>query len=180
MGIEANNVYIKTDRGRQALQQRDETLPFVLRRTLIIVDGVADVASLHRKAPLYNDIEESLSILTEQGFITLATQAPTPAEKGGKTKSVEEENPIAMSTKRRLLELIKVELGRPVEQDNKAVVAKLLSRIEQCENNYEQLVEVWGRCLKVIKLTIDINIAKTLKQYGDRILANYSKETHLQ
>lgn len=181
MEITAENIFQKTDAGNKALVSRDGGLPFILRRTLIIVDGVANVDTLHNKAPLYDDIEESLGLLLKKGYIAPMNDS---AKKMAVKPIVEEKEPAAgaiytdstsISTKQRLLHLITVDLGGSDKNFDKESIDKLLDRINKCSNDKASLSEAWKRCIKIINLTIDDEIAIVLKESGQQYLDNFSE-----
>jgi len=172
MEITAKNIFQKTEIGHSALLSRDTALPFMLRRTLIIVDGIADVATLHSKAPLYEDLDESLALLIEKGYIVPVE--PTVVTKNNPTGATYTDSE-TISTKQRLLHLIKVDLGSNKEFCSQKNLEKLLSRIDECDNDKAALTAAWSRCIKIINLTIDEKIAATLNESGQQYLHNFSK-----
>ena len=181
MEITPQKIFRKTKSGDEALLSRGGNIPFILRRTLIIVDGIADVAALHDKAPLYDDIEESLGKLVEQGYIVPADQPTQQAQVKAKiVPPVSRPAPTAqdkstISTKQRLVHLLEVDLNEKGSHCDQATLNKLLARITSCDDNKTALSEAWTRCIKIIKLTINDEIASILKSSGEQYLNNYTK-----
>lgn len=174
-----DTLFNKTDKGLNALTDKYVSLPHSLKRALIIVDGQRSVGELHTMAPLYDDLDESLQTLLVEGFIqemdsrdnktdpahVTSSQSNREADKPGTAVSPQK------SVKWRLISLLQVELGSKLDPQIKAAAEKMIRDISGLDDEYDALSKAWKKCVKVTKITIDEELAETIRRRGEELLA---------
>ena len=172
-------LFSRTDKGHSALTDKYMNLPHSLKRALIIVDGSRDVGELHTMAPLYDDLDEALQTLESEGFIepsarksrhqpkVAMTNKPGGAGETGSEANHADRN---KSIKWRLISLIQVELGSKLDPKIKAASEKMIRDISTLREDYDALSSAWKKCVKVTKITIDEELAETIRRRGEELL----------
>lgn len=175
-----DTLYVRTEKGQNALTDRYVRLPHSLMRALIIVDGQRNVGELHTMAPLYDDLDESLETLFIEGFIEANPQhsgLPKPAapeNAGGTNQAVHKQNTDALAHKHvkwRLISMLQIELGSKSDTNIKAAAEKMIHSISSLPEEYLALSAAWKKCVKVTKITIDVELAETIRRQGEELLA---------
>ena len=174
-----NTIFHKTTKGQQAIQTRDIKLALTMRCALIIVDGKTNVSDLHKKVPMYDNLNKILDTLVKQGLIVANAEAvnesifeadeiaaKTPVQKNIvetitiKTPTSLQPLPVsATSIKASLISLIKDEFSLIKKANIQTVAEKLISELENTNDNFDALSMAWKKCIKITKLTIDIKMA---------------------
>ncbi|WP_126452822.1 hypothetical protein [Sulfuriflexus mobilis] len=174
-----DTLYVRTEKGQNALTDRYVKLPHSLMRALIIVDGQRNVGELHTMAPLYDDLDESLETLFTEGFIEI-TQPQRERPKAmaenadGTPHEAPKQNTDAPSHKNvkwRLISMLQVELGSKSDASIKAAAEKMIHSISSLPEEYLALSAAWKKCVKVTKITIDVELAETIRRQGEELLA---------
>jgi len=181
-----DTIFHKTTKGQQAIDTRNIKLAMTMRRALIIVDGKASVDDLQQKAPMYDNLEDMLNTLVNQGLIIANTEAVNESifepEATKPTPTVEViilESPVApqtqpdsvAATKARLTRLLKDEFSFHKKASVQKAVKKLIADLEDANDNIEALSKAWNKCIKITKLTIDVKMAELLKSSGERLFS---------
>lgn len=180
--MDIQTLYIRTARGQNALIDKYVTLPHSLKRALIIVDGQRNVGELLAMAPRYDDLNQSLQTLHAEGFIEAARQpADTVKATAGTADEFNREaynpntpTPQHKNIKWRLISLLQVELGSKSDPKIKATAEKMIRDIHALADEYEVLGQAWKKCVKVTKITIDEELAETLRHRGEELLAQFN------
>jgi len=166
-------LFSRTDKGQNALTDKYVQLSHSLMRALIIVDGNRRVGELHEMAPLYDDLEEALQTLIDDKFIQVK---PELKAKKLEEKPVKKElSEPAISVNQRLILLLNVELGSMQEKQVSVTLAKMVNNVTNTNEKFEDLSVVWKKCIKIIRMTIDEQVADLMLESGSRILEKLRK-----
>ena len=114
------------------------------------------MARLHQKAVGFDDLEEILRWLLDQGFIRPAEGAASTAEVGIPDTAI-------APVKARLIEAAESVLG--------ADAGRVTRILREAPDTYEGLEQAVVRCKKIVDLIIDEKKAAELKAYCLRILS---------
>ena len=74
-----NEIYVKTDKGREEIQTRRNQLPSALRSLLIMIDGRSSAGEILRQVSPMGITPDALEQLISQGFIDLDRPAQPAA-----------------------------------------------------------------------------------------------------
>src|SRR5574341_278070 len=119
-------VYAKTDKGREELAARKYGLPQSLRFALILVDGRSTLAQLLTKGAGLPNLDESLQMLLEMGFVQVSggpgvgSRSAAPASAPAASQSV-------AGGKQELIELAHRLL--------RGQATKVVKKLEDCEDS---------------------------------------------
>jgi len=86
--MDRQDIYVKTDKASEEIQNRKYKLSQALRSLLIMIDGTKTIGSYVTQAVALGDVTAMLQELEQQGFIKKSTGAPRPlptSMPGGKT-----------------------------------------------------------------------------------------------
>ncbi len=74
--MDRQDIYVKTDKASEEIQQRKYKLSQALRSLLIMIDGTKTIGSYITQAVALGDVSSMLLELEQQGFIKKNTDAP--------------------------------------------------------------------------------------------------------
>ncbi len=146
----------KSDKGINELKTRENRLSPILRTVLILVDGKTDVSGLYKKVPALTKMEESLSALLKEGFVSAGSDVTS-----GKT--VDSDSP-ATRAKWEIVEMIGEVLGEEVAH-------RATKRFTEIPDTAGALKQAINECRQFIELTIDVSKAKTIETKGLEIIS---------
>jgi hypothetical protein len=146
-----NPVYVKTDKGKEEIQLRKHALAPHRRTVLIMVDGRSNRQQLAERLGGVQDFEGTLRHLLEEGFIAAeATRAASPPAAGA--SSVQKQALVSLATR-----LLGVHATR------------IVRKLQETDDNAAALQASVIACCKLIKLTIDEELAKKFEAEARRI-----------
>lgn len=146
----------KTDKGINELKTREYRLSPILRTVLILVDGKTDVSGLCKKVLALTQMEESLSTLLKEGFVSAGNDVISGT-------TVDSDSP-ATRAKWEIVEMIGEVLGEEVAH-------RATKRFTEIPDTTGALKQAINECRQFIELTIDVSKAKTVETKGLEILA---------
>jgi hypothetical protein len=152
-------VYTKTDKGRDEIASRRYGLPQPLRFALILVDGRSTVAQLLERGAGLQSLDDSLEMLSEMGFIR---RADMPESAAAPVVSGATGTPVGAG-KRELIELA----NRLLREKS----AKVVRKLEECEDSPATLGVAVDGCYKLIKLAIDERVAEEFLASARKIIS---------
>jgi len=161
--MDAQLVFVKTDKGRREIAQRTHHLAQRKRVVLIMVDGESNVAALQSKLLSMTDLPAILEELALHGFIAAKTGEwqPSPRASGGGDAPAAPKS--AAEAKAALIDVAIMVLG-----DDSTRVTKKLREAPETEPG---LREATVACGKLVDLTIDETKGAELKAKCAEILA---------
>jgi hypothetical protein len=147
-----NPVYIKTEKGREEIQARKYALAPQRRTVLIMVDGRASHRQLAEKLASVADFEVAMRHLLEQGFIAVAAAAPAASPLAAGTGGGRKQALVSLATR-----LLGVH------------ATKVVRKLQDTEDNDGALQASVVACCKLIKLTIDEDLAKRFEDEARKL-----------
>jgi len=148
-------VYLKTDKGKEEIQARKHGLLPQSRTALIMVDGRSSHRQLAVKLASVPDFDGVMRRLLEQGFIAIAAAgaaAPSPAFAAAAAPSAKKQALVSLAT--RLLGIH---------------AARIVKKLQDTEDNAAALQAATATCCKLIKLTIDEELAKRFESEARKL-----------
>jgi hypothetical protein len=98
--MERQDIYIKTEKASEEIQNRKYRLPQSIRSLLIMIDGTTTIGGYMDQAVALGDVSKMLRELEQQGFIKRRAAIPkTPQPATAAEKSVAGTGPVKGSTK---------------------------------------------------------------------------------
>lgn len=159
--MKLDTIYGKTEKGKERFEARD--IPVALRHALILVDGRSTIRELLKKGQGLENLEDSMEMLEEMGLMAPMEEINAAAAATIHRKSAMKTSSGGVPTKRLLIELAQIILGDKSE--------KVIRKIEETLDSKTALLHTIDSCGKVIKLTIDENLAKEFVDAAKDIMA---------
>lgn len=147
--MDARLIFVRTEKGEEELKSRAHGLVHGLRFILILVDGKSPVGKILEKGAGLPNITEALEQLAREGFIRTTEEV----QRGG----VQVKDP-----KRELILLAQTLLGKQG--------AGVVKKLQECNDNPEDLARTAEQCKKLIKLMIDDTKADEFVRRSKEIL----------
>jgi hypothetical protein len=98
--MERQDIYIKTEKASEEIQNRKYRLPQSIRSLLIMIDGTTTIGGYMDQAVALGDVSKMLRELEQQGFIKRRTEiSKTPQPSPAAEKSVAGTGPVKGATK---------------------------------------------------------------------------------
>jgi hypothetical protein len=161
--MDAQLVFVKTEKGRKEIAQRTFHLAQRTRVVLIMVDGESSVAALQSKLLSVTDLPAILEELALHGFIAAKSGEwqPSPKASGGAEAPVAPKSPA--EAKAALIDVAIMVLGGDA--------ARITKKLREAPDTADGLHEVSASCGKLVDLTIDQAKGAELKAKFAGILA---------
>ena len=149
-----DSVLFRTPKGEEILLSRGPEISTNQRRALLVVDGKTTVANLEKKVFWVSDVISALKELYALGLIhddvsTINTEAGMDGGPGRQLKV-------------QLASIAKELLGSNAE--------RIIKKMDEAEGTPDALEQVLLGCKKLIKLTINEELADTFLQRGRKVI----------
>jgi hypothetical protein len=144
-------ILFRTAKGEEIAQGHGHQIASNLRRALLAVDGKTSVASLTKKVFWVSDVMTVLKELYSLGLIhddVKTIQGATVTQSGG----------AGLLLKVQIVKIAKELLGKDAE--------RIIKKIEEVDGTPEALEQMLLSCKKLIKLTINDQVAETFLKRG--------------
>lgn len=147
-------VLFRTPKGEEIIQGTGHEISTIQRRALLVVDGKTSVAKLVEKAIWVKDLAALLQELVDMGLVHDAVSAGHEAGvQSGET-----------------LQHLKIQLVATARELLGSNAERVVKKIEDTASTPEALEEALLSCKKIIKLTINEELADTFLRRGREII----------
>ncbi len=147
-------VLFRTPKGEEIIHGTGHEISTVQRRALLVVDGKTSVAKLVEKAIWVTDLATVLQELNALGLVHDAVS--TGHGEGGQSRDV--------------VQLLKIQLVATARDLLGKNAERTVKKIEDADNTPEALQEALLACKKIIKLTINEELADTFLRRGLEVI----------
>lgn len=155
--MDTDQIFFKTEKGKDEIERRSCGLPFRQRRVLILVDGRSTVAELQAKSAGTPDFVEILEELHRLGLVHGAGDEAVADEADAAPRNGE-----TAGCRERLIGLASEILGPEA--------AKVVRKLREAPDTAEGLASSLESCRKMVRLTIDEGKAEELYRRGRTLL----------